>query len=792
MKNPCLRLALLACLAFPLPSLAQSCKEFKSSWPLQKQLDPNINFNSRSDSADIISYHIDMDLTDVANKQLQAYCDIEFIPLVASEQFRLDLKALEVDSVLDLKNNSSLSFAQAGEALSISIDTTLMVIGDTQLIRVYYGGSPVEDPSGFGGFYFENGYAYNLGVAFSDNPHNYGRVWHPCFDNFVERAKYSFAIKTANGYTALCNGALKQTEVVGGDTLISHWELEESIPTYLASIAAANYATIEDSIFSLGEWVPIALSAKPGDTANLRASFVNLKPTFEAFVDAFGPYRWNKVGYQTTTVGAMEHPTAVSYPISIVNGNTQYEGIMAHELAHHWFGNLITCRTAEDMWINEGFAEFCSHLFLESVYDRATYLDAVEANHFDVLSSAHKQEGGYLAVSGIGHENTYGKHVYNKGASMAHVLRTYLAEDFEPVFTALMDSFAHQDISSEDMRDFIVRQGHPRAEDFFADWIFTGGFPHIELDSFRLEDENNNIYRFYFEVKSLGNNHSYAALPTAIRVYMIDGSWADFSFWGQGPNFDNAFSLPVAPAFVVVNPENQICQAVLENQHLITATGIQSFSDAGLSVTVNALGGDSALLRIEQHLVAPDPMQNNPNNFRLSQGRYWSVDGFIPNGFEATTTLFYDSRGDFPPDGNVAAFDEDSLVLMYRADASQEWTEYWDYEKNVMGSSTNAFGRVRINQLRKGQYTFAAGSSALNIAEEKLIQLDVFPNPASHRIEVKGLQEKLPIRIYNAMGQIVWEGTPTNSRTLTIDVQGFQAGSYTLVQGRHHISFQTL
>ncbi|MGB0428531.1 MAG: M1 family aminopeptidase, partial [Flavobacteriales bacterium] len=83
-----------------------------------------------------------------------------------------------------------------------------------------------------------------------------------------------------------------------------------------------------------------------------------------------------KVGYVATPVGAMEHPGNIAYPTGLIDGTLSGESIMAHELAHHWFGNLITCHQAEEMWINEGWAEYLSIYFLEEVYDENTYLEA--------------------------------------------------------------------------------------------------------------------------------------------------------------------------------------------------------------------------------------------------------------------------------------------------------------------------------------------------------------------------------------------------------------------------------
>jgi aminopeptidase N len=102
----------------------------------------------------------------------------------------------------------------------------------------------------------------------------------------------------------------------------------------------------------------------------MKNSFIHLQDAFDNHEAWFGHHRWDRVGYCLTGQGAMEHATNISYPVSITNGSLTYETTMAHELAHHWFGDQITCARAEEMYLNEGFAEYISYLFLERVYDR--------------------------------------------------------------------------------------------------------------------------------------------------------------------------------------------------------------------------------------------------------------------------------------------------------------------------------------------------------------------------------------------------------------------------------------
>jgi aminopeptidase N len=134
------------------------------------------------------------------------------------------------------------------------------------------------------------------------------------------------------------------------------------------------------------------------------------------FENYYGPYVWNRVGYCLVPFnsGAMEHATNIAYP-QAATGIAYEVDLMAHELSHHWWGDLMTCETQEDMWLNEGMANYSEKLFLEWTYGYGKYLAEVKSEHDDIVKYIHLREKGFRAISGIPHEYTYGDHVYKKG-----------------------------------------------------------------------------------------------------------------------------------------------------------------------------------------------------------------------------------------------------------------------------------------------------------------------------------------------------------------------------------------
>ena len=142
---------------------------------------------------------------------------------------RFDLFQLEVDSVVG--ENGPLTFSYDDEFLRVDLAATPL-IGEEHEVTVHYHGIPHRDPD-WGGFYFESGYIYNLGIGLTTVPPNFGKVWYPCFDSFVERATYTYHVKSAGTYRLHGQGEFVDEIQLGGDTVMRSFDLAQSIPINL-------------------------------------------------------------------------------------------------------------------------------------------------------------------------------------------------------------------------------------------------------------------------------------------------------------------------------------------------------------------------------------------------------------------------------------------------------------------------------------------------------------------------------------------------------------------------------
>jgi aminopeptidase N len=742
--------------------------------------------NLRSDTIDIIDYEIHLDISDYSGKTLSGYTTVRFTPKMANvDVINLDLLRFSIDSIS--LNNANLTYIYNDTLIHINLGTNYG-IGDTLDLLVHYNGTTRLDPSGWGGVYWGSNYAFNLGVGFEDNPHNIGRYWFPCFDNFKERTTYNLYLTTNDNQYATSIGDLISNTPVANNKMEWYWKLDETIPTYLAMFSVNYYTVVNDIYQGINGPIPINLYAKASDTTNLKGSFANLKKAMTAFEGLYGPYQFNKIGYTVVNFssGAMEHASNISYPNNVVNGNLGSETLMAHELAHQWWGNYATTLTPQDMWLNEGMASFSAHYFSEAIYGWDAAKIDVKSTLFNILKKAHIDEGGYRAVSGVPHDLTYGDHVYRKGALVAQNLRMLLGENnFGSAVTGFLNSRAYNSMTSLQFRDYLQTTTSADVNGFFDGWVFNGGFPDYNIQDVTITP-TPALTKVIVKVNQKLNHAPNKFTETPLEIGFYDASFnLMIDTILVGPDMAQIeVDLPIAPVLVTLNPNNKLCYATTDDIHVIKNTGLIDYTNALMRVDVTAIT-DSALIKIEHHWSAPDPIKDWANQpYRLSNYRYWKVDGYLPSGFDATADLLYDGResGGYL-DSLLVNVTEDSLVLLYRANASQDWEEYAHYTKNTLGSSTNKFGRILLSKLTLGEYTLAnIDHSILSTGslEKENNNIKIYPNPGNEKVTIEWENNNYPetIEIYSLDGKRVLQFDSSLNKTFSFNSKDLRNGQY--------------
>jgi aminopeptidase N len=786
-KIPSQILTVLSVMFATMHLTAQHDYKCKNSYKSLDKFNPNFLYDSRSDSIDIIKQSIVLNITDFTNKTISGNCNTFIKAKVDNiNNITLDLRGFTIDSVI-LSTGVPLSNAHIGEKLIINFNQPLMM-NDSVEVKVYYGGATTPGSS-FGGFYWQSGIAYNLGVGLDDIPHNMGRAWFPCFDNFVERALYDLHITVDTANKAVCGGVLDSVSWSGGNTHTFHWTMHQTVPTYLVSVAVGKYQFVNDLYTSqFYQNKPIQLAALASDTTNMKLSFVNLKQTIGHFENLFGPYLWDRVGYVLVPFnsGAMEHAMNITYPRSFALGNLTFETVMAHELSHHWFGDLITCETAEDMWINEGGAVFCEYIFLENVYNKAAALSALRKNHKRVLESAHVDDNGYWPISGVPQAETYGSTTYLKGANVIHSLRSYMGDAaFFDAIKNVMNEYQFKHINSFNLNEALNQYSGQNLDQFFTDWVYQPGFTSVNIDSFAVKPIGNQFeVKVYTRQKLKAANTFFKNLPIQITFKSSDWNEHNQTLVHSNELSVNTFTVPFQPEIIILNNNEGLAYAVTGNNYIIKNTGAQNNDYARVNLnTINV--NDSAFVHAEMHWVSPDPIQPFMENTAISPGRFWKIDVIKKDGTQIDATFYYDGSNTNLGFENPIINQEDSVILLYRKNAGFPWIKWSDFTI-TKGLPTDKRGNITAKNVISGE--FAIGSADFQVGIESLNsknhQFLVFPNPANDCIRIKlknNLFTNIRLDVLDINGKTVFSREFQNSSEMQIHTNNFGSGTYSII-----------
>ena len=646
-------------------------------------------------NTDILHYSINLNITDFQNKGISGNTVVQLSPRNEElKQITLELYKLEVDSVFIFDEKIS-SFSYNGNLINIPYKHNKSDGKCCTKVTIYYHGHPKEDLD-WGGFFFTDSSAYNIGVGMEADPVSFGRVWFPCIDDFTEKASFDFNITVPENYTAVCSGKLVSDQKNSNHTHTWKWTLKQDVPTYIVSVAVAKYDEIASVYKGIKRDIPVNLYMYPEDVANAKVSFSNLNKTLRTFENDFGEYVWDRVGYVEVPFnsGAMEHVCNIAYPEYAVDSTLTRETLMAHELSHHWFGNLVSCKTPEDMWLNEGWASYCEALFKEQVYGKEAFKDYVRENHVKVLTQAHIFDNGYLPVYGIPHDYTYGTTVYDKGADVAHTLRGYIGNDslFFDALTAYIKEFSYKAASTDDFRDFIAGYTKIPLDNFFDTWVFTEGFPHFSVNGFKVS-KSGKQYMTEFAINQRLKARNFYGQENKINLYLVDENinLIKKTLKMSGISESYNFLTKTKPLTILLDPEEKIADATVDNYKLFNDTANYNFRYTDFSVLITKLNGKALIQSVINHI---SPSNTSSEKFNISKEKYWDIKGAVNGKMSAEGTFYVNSD-----EQNLGNNFED-IILLYRPD---EFSKFEPVKAKQYQYDT-VQGIFIVHNLKFGQY----------------------------------------------------------------------------------------
>ena len=723
------------------------------------------------DSINVVHYDLHIKITQLSQKEISGVANILVAPTQAnSSAFGLDLQRLVVDSLK--VNGQIVSHNHQNDILRFTTEQSYSDT-DTLSVEVYYQGTPGKDPGGWGGFYFAGNQAFNMGVGMSVNPHVYGRAWYPCNDSFTDKATYDFFITTQPDYEAICGGINISDTLDSQNNRVWHWKIEQPISTYLTSVAVGDFEQVHFNYSGIECEIPIDIYCSASQVGSVTTAFADVPDMMQIYENHFGPYPFSRVGYSVVnfTSGAMEHVGNIAYPNNAISTALSDQTLMAHELSHMWFGNSVTCATAEDMWLNEGWASYCEALYVEGKHGYEAGKAYSLSNHTFVIQRAHVNDNGFLALYGIGHENTYGSTVYKKGADVARTLRGYLGDS--TFFAVLKLWFAENEFTSKDtyeFRDFLSAKTGVDMNPFFDTWVFNAGFPHYEISDFEFDGTQATVEIAQKSIarQFMGNANRVEVTffnserDTATRLIQFDGALGTASF-----------TLPFEPEFVIPDYYCRLADATIKTEKVVSGSQ-QSFSGLNL-VVYPPLTNDSAWIHVAYNYSKPENYGQMVGDIELTPLNYWKVD-MIPYGDFKGRARFTRQISNNPIDSTFSAQMNDSVKLMYRASVSEDWTCIPTVFNLTWGNVA-----ITIDSLMVGEY--ALGIKRYQVDVPSIIpqkcEIAIVPNPVKSVVSfIFGQTICSRIDVFNLDGALMTQIEVRNNTQEMLDVSGLSAGTY--------------
>ncbi|MGB5105427.1 MAG: M1 family aminopeptidase [Candidatus Zixiibacteriota bacterium] len=480
-----------------------------------------------------------------------------------------------VDSVTT--SGAATTFQHQGNILTIVVPQhgTGEFIGAT----VFYHGRPIFD--GFGSFSFNK--HNDLPLVSSLSEPFYARTWWPCKDHPSDKADSVDMRATIDSrVTVVSNGTLAGITANGDGTNTTHWHESYPIATYLVSLAIADYEHYADTFHYEGESMPVDFYMLSGLVEQHFAVNAKVVGMLEYFSSIYGTYPFIREKYghaQFAWGGGMEHQTCSSigaFP----------ESLLAHELAHQWWGDMITCGTWHDIWLNEGFARYSEALWLEHVNGPQAL-----QQYMNSLTRLDQQ----VYVADTTNVNTmFDRVVYDKGAMALHMLRFNLGDEmFFRVIRAYGESrHKYNSATTSDFQALCEDISGRDLQYFFDQWVYQPSMPDYRFGFFSYETDSGWVTDLQMQ-----------QVQTAYELFKTD---MDVRFWFASDSLTLRVSndrrkqnfrylLPDEPIKCRIDPDNWIINKYTEVALLPQAT-VDTLPTAAVgapySLRLSAIGGE--------------------------------------------------------------------------------------------------------------------------------------------------------------------------------------------------------
>lgn len=459
------------------------------TFSLSAQPSKRANFN-RSRTFDVQHYIIRVSF-DRANKIVFGDTTVQLKPLQNDfKELELDAVGMKYDSVKLESSGKDLVYRTSNNKIFITLDKAYAP-ADLISIRFKYSTKPEK------GIYFidpmnDEGEVKHSAQIWTQNEPEDGRFWFPSYDFPDDKATSEEFLTVNQDETAIGNGEQLETIKNSDGTQTFHYKMPIRHSTYVTSFIIGKYAKLSNVYKN----IPLGVYVYPGKESLAKTAFGKTPEMMRIYEELTGiDFPYNKYD-QTIVAGydmfsAMENITATTFSDRDVFlgefdfGRDITEDTVAHELAHSWFGNLVTCKNWAELWLNEGFATFMEAAYREKMYGRERYLKKIrdDVREYKTADVVRSQRHGLYNLLAADVDSIFDSTTYQKGGAVIHTLRETVGDKaFWQAIHNYLESHKFENVETVDLQKAMEEASGQKLDWFFSQWVYGGGYPSLDVE----------------------------------------------------------------------------------------------------------------------------------------------------------------------------------------------------------------------------------------------------------------------------------------------------------------------